>query len=286
MAIIEGVMGLYDGYGYDDESGSTAEVAKLLACPVVLVMDAAKIARSAAALVSGYCQFDRDVPLAGFIVNRVGSDRHGQGVARAIEQATGKPVFGWIGRDARLELPERHLGLVPTAEPGAWQTFLDAAADTVRQNLDLDALLAAAKAAPPPPEWNQQRTAINRIPRADSPKPVIAVARDEAFHFTYPENLELLAEAGADIVYFSPLVDHQLPDGTAAIALSGGFPELYARSIGRQSVAGPCDPCRARGRHADLCRMRWADGPDRIDHRSRRPGARDARRVAWPVAND
>jgi cobyrinic acid a,c-diamide synthase len=240
LAIIEGVMGLFDGCGYDDEQGSTAEMAKLLAAPVVVVIDASKLARSAGALAAGYASFDRELSIAGFIVNRVGSARHGEGVARAIERATGKPVFGCVPREARLIVPERHLGLVPTVEPGDWQPFLAAAGDLVEQHLDVDRLLSIARQAAP---LEHIVHATPTAPQRDFAERVrIAVARDAAFQFTYPENLELLSEAGAEIAFFSPLADAALPEGIAAIVLSGGFPELYARELAanaslRESIA-------------------------------------------------
>ncbi len=227
LAMIEGVMGLFDGFGYDDEQGSTAEMAKLLRSPVVVVVDAAKLARSAGALAAGYFNFDHELSIAGFIVNRVGSPRHGQGVARAIERATGKPVFGWLPREARLMVPERHLGLVPTVEPGAWQSFLAAASDLVEQHLDVDRLLEISRQAPP----LEPVAKPVRLHAGEADRVRIAVARDAAFQFTYPENLELLAEAGAEIAFFSPLADASLPDDAAAIVLSGGFPEVYAREL-------------------------------------------------------
>jgi cobyrinic acid a,c-diamide synthase len=229
VALIEGVMGLFDGSNFDDETGSTAHVARLLDAPVVLVIDAARLARSAAALATGYCEFDPEINVAGFIVNRVGSEKHGAGVARAIERATGKPVFGWIPRDARLTLAERHLGLIPTVEPGAWQEFTAAARDVVASHLDLERLLATAKEQ----EHAPAKSACQRVSSAHpkSARPVIAVARDEAFHFTYEENLELLSEAGAELVFFSPLIDQELPANASGILLSGGFPEVYAERL-------------------------------------------------------
>jgi cobyrinic acid a,c-diamide synthase len=223
LAVIEGVMGLYDGFGYDDETGSTAHVAKLLGAPVVLVLDARSMARSAAALALGYLHFDPALSLAGFIVNRVGSDRHGRGVAAAITQATGLPVFGWLPRDTALEIPERHLGLVPTAEPGRWQAFIATAAERVARHLDLEGLLRVARSAP-----RLVASGPPLFPSTPGARPVIAIARDEAFSFTYPDNVDLLQAAGAEIAYFSPLRDPRLPDGTSGIVLSGGFPELYA----------------------------------------------------------
>lgn len=227
LAVIEGVMGLYDGFGYRNEAGSTAEVAKLLGAPVVLILDAGCMARSAGAVALGYQQFDPQLPLAGFLVNRVAGESHGQGVAAAIEQATGLPVLGWIPRETGLVVPERHLGLVPIAEPGKWRAFIEAAADLVARQVDLVRLQALADQAPP----------LISAPLAPAPVPQgayrsrIAVARDEAFSFTYADNLDLLRAAGGEIVFFSPLHDEALPPHTAGVILSGGFPELYAAQL-------------------------------------------------------
>jgi cobyrinic acid a,c-diamide synthase len=228
IAIIEGVMGVYDGAGYDDQTGSTAEVAKLLQAPVILVIDASKMARSAAALALGYQRFDLELPLAGFVINRAGSDHHGAGVAGAIEKATGLPVLGWLPRDECLKFPERHLGLVPAAESPAGSAFVEAAGEAVTRHLDVDRLLALAKYIP-------RSHATRGNARPDAPRPVtarerviLAVARDEAFHFTYEENLELFQAAGARLAFFSPLRDADLPEGAAGVILSGGFPEVHA----------------------------------------------------------
>ncbi len=238
IAVVEGVMGIFDGFSYEGEEGSTAQVAKLIAAPVLLMLDAGKMARSAGALALGYQQFDPALSLAGFIVNKVGSDKHGQGVATAIEQATGLPVLGWLTRDSELEIPERHLGLIPTAEPGRWQTFINAAADRVEQALDLDRLLAIARQVQPldipdlPALFFDNRSNMSGGPRSVvSGPPTIAIARDEAFNFTYQDNLELLQAAGARLAFFSPLHDQILPPQTAGIMLSGGFPELYAGQL-------------------------------------------------------
>ncbi len=234
IAVIEGVMGLFDGFAYDDDSGSSAEVAKLLRVPVVLVIDARPMARSAAAVARGYQVFDPHVPLAGIIVNRVGGDAHGRGVARAIERATGLPVLGWLPRLDDLAIPERHLGLVPTAEPGRWAAFLQAAASAVERFLDVDALLALAQSPisnlqSPMMETGDWELEIGQIPQATAPA-TIAIARDAAFSFFYPDNLELLEEAGARLVFFSPLEDAEVPEAHVII-LSGGFPEIYAAQL-------------------------------------------------------
>jgi cobyrinic acid a,c-diamide synthase len=229
VAIVEGVMGLYDGFGYQDENGSTAQVAKLLNAPVVLVLDASHMARSAAALAVGYQHFDPDLPLAGFILNQVGGESHGQGVATAIQRATDRPVLGWLPHDPALEIPERHLGLVPTAEPGRWRGFIEAAADRVVHHLDLDRLLTIAQEAQPLNVPNP--LAIDVRSQRSGRRPVIAVAQDEAFSFIYPDNLDLLRIAGAEVAFFSPLHDAALPPGAAAVILSGGFPEFYAGQL-------------------------------------------------------
>jgi cobyrinic acid a,c-diamide synthase len=230
IAVIEGVMGVFDGCNYEEEIGSSAEVAKLLDAPVVLVLDVAKVARSAAAIALGYRQFDPDLPLAGFILNRVGSAGHGEGVARAVEQATGLPVLGWLPREPRVQVPERHLGLIPTAEPGRWEEVVRAAGEWVDANLDLDRLLAIANVQElNPAESHSVRSAACGLAERDSTsRPRIAVARDEAFHFTYEDNLDLLRSAGAELVFFSPVHDRELPRDTHALILSGGFPEVYA----------------------------------------------------------
>lgn len=231
IALVEGVMGLYDGFGYQDESGSTAQVAKLLKAPVVLVLDASRMARSAGALALGFQRFDRELSLAGFILNQVGGEKHAQGVAAVVEEATGLPIVGWLPRNAQLEIPERHLGLVPTAEPGRWSAFIEATARLVARHLNLDRLLEIARSAP---------GLMMRDPLADvlgsqwppvSHPSTIAVARDEAFSFTYQDNLDLLRAAGVKIAFFSPLHDTALPPAAACIMLSGGFPELYAAQL-------------------------------------------------------
>jgi cobyrinic acid a,c-diamide synthase len=230
IAIVEGVMGLYDGYGYDDESGSTAEVAKLLAAPVIVALDAGKMARSAGAMALGYMQFDKDVRLVGFIVNNAASANHGRGVATAVEAATGLPVLGWLSREKSLHLAERHLGLIPTTEPGRWSEFARCAGEAVDRHLDLDRLLALARDTLPLSDTDGgdvQKPAY----RANGDRPVIAVARDEAFHFTYEDNLDLLRNAGAEIAFFSPLHDEALPAQTGAVIVSGGFPEIYAQPL-------------------------------------------------------
>jgi cobyrinic acid a,c-diamide synthase len=241
VAVVEGVMGLFDGRGSTTE-GSTAHVARLLGAPVVLVVDASSQSRSVAALVHGFRAYDADVRLAGVVLNRVGSDRHEQVLREALTDLA--PVLGVLRRDAGVATPSRHLGLVPVAEraPEAVAT-VERLGRVVAAGLDLDALLAIARsagdlAATP---WSPPERAVPR-------RPVVALAGGPAFTFAYAETRETLTAAGADVVVVDPLRDEQLPDGTAAIVLPGGFPEVYAEQLTanrpfldavRRHLAGP-----------------------------------------------
>jgi len=226
LALIEGVMGLFDGYAGDDDTGSSAHIARLTATPVLIVLDARAMARTAAALIAGLRDFDRRLQIGGVILNRVGSPRHAAMITTAIEQTVGVPVLGYLPRTETFTLPERHLGLVPVAEPGRWQEWLDAVADQVAATIDLDRLLAIAETAPSLETSDQLP-----VRPVSGTRPLIAVARDEAFNFIYPDNLDLLRAAGAELAFFSPLRDTALPAGVAAIYLGGGFPELYAAQL-------------------------------------------------------
>ena len=222
LAVIEGVMGLYDGASGRGELASTAHVAKLLRAPVVLVVDAAAMARSVAAIVHGYTTFDPEVNVAGVILNRVGGDFHTALLRDALE---GTPVLGALPRDADLAVPERHLGLVPVAErePRARET-IDRLAAAIAAHCDLEALQALARSAPelPGPAWS---------PAGDGPPARIAIARGPAFSFHYEENLELLRGAGAELLPFDPLSDEALPEGAHALMLDGGFPEVFGAEL-------------------------------------------------------
>ena len=194
----------------------------------------------------GYQRFDDRLPLAGFIVNRTAGENHGRGVAAAVERATGLPVLGWLPRQESLQVSERHLGLIPTVESGRWAEFIRAAGDAVEQRLDIYRILQLARQATPldePDHMNSQPE-----PRLmNGARPVVAVASDEAFHFTYEDNLDLLRSAGAEVVFFSPLRDEALPARTAGVILGGGFPEVYAirLSANREHACGCAHAQRA-----------------------------------------
>jgi cobyrinic acid a,c-diamide synthase len=224
LAVVEGVMGLFDGRGATGE-GSTAHVARLLAAPVVLVVDASSQSRSVAALVQGFARFDERVRLGGVVLNRVGSDRHEALLREALAGVA--PVLGVLRRDGDVATPSRHLGLVPVAEREP-----DAVASVRRlgelgaASLDLDALLALARSAPPLEAQPWAPPVVER-PR----RPRIAVAGGAAFTFSYAETVELLEAAGADVVVVDPLRDSSLPQGTSGLVLGGGFPEVYAPEL-------------------------------------------------------
>ena len=227
IAVIEGVMGLFDGASGRGELASTGHVAKLLRAPVLLVVDAASMARSAAAIVHGYTTFDPDLQVTGVIFNHVGSDHHEQLLREAVEPL-GIPVLGALRRDERVRTPERHLGLVPAGErEERTRTALDALAAAIARYTDLDAIERLARAAPelPGPAWSPSPRAA---PAADTR---IAIARGRAFSFHYEENLELLAAAGAELCPFDPLCDSELPAGAAALVLAGGFPEVFGSEL-------------------------------------------------------
>src|SRR5439155_21568194 len=203
-----------DGHSGGGEAGSTAEVAKLLNAPVVLVIDAAKMARSAGAVALGYQRFDPALRLAGVIFNGVASPRHFEMVAEPVRAATGLPVFGYLPRTSELSLPERHLGLVPAAERAPDGDFFGRLADLVAHHLDLEAILGLARSAPDlaPAE------APDLFPAVPPPRRVrLAIAQDRAFNFYYPDALDLLTAWGAELVPFSPLRDAFLPEAVGGV---------------------------------------------------------------------
>ncbi|MDT3446246.1 MULTISPECIES: cobyrinate a,c-diamide synthase [unclassified Pseudofrankia] len=245
VAVIEGVMGLFDGHATRAGFGSTAHVATLLAAPVVLVVDARSAGRSVAATVHGFRSFDQAVRIGGVVFNQVGTERHAE-ILRAAMAEIGMPVLGILGRRDSLVTPSRHLGLVPAAERAApARAAVAELADAVGAGLDLDALLALAATAPdlPAEPWDPRadaaevpEPAVPAPPAAGPPgpcgrSPVVAVAGGPAFTFGYAETPELLAAAGAEVARFDPTVDEALPDGTSALVIGGGFPQVHAGAL-------------------------------------------------------
>ncbi len=224
VAIIEGVMGLFDGASPTSEEGSTAEIAKWLAAPVALVVDAGGMARSLAAVAAGFAAFDPELRIAAIVANRVGSRGHLDLLRNALGPSPASPILGAFPKSAAHELPSRHLGL-RTADPAhVPEALFDAWGGLTDEWWAIDALLAVARGAPalPPPE-------PPRITMA--PRPCrIGLAHDEAFHFYYEENLRQLEACGATLVRFSPLGDARLPD-VDGLYVGGGYPELFAERL-------------------------------------------------------
>ena len=232
LAVVEGVMGLFDGRGSGGE-GSTAHVAALLRAPVVLVVDASGQGRSVAALVSGFADYDPAVRLAGVILNRVGSPRH-ERILRDALASIGMPVLGALRRDDAVAAPSRHLGLVPAVErDGAAREALARLAAATGRSVDIGAVIAVARSAPalPVAPWDPAAALPTPQHPAATRRPVVAVAGGAAFSFSYTETAELLAAAGAEVADVDPLRDETLPDGTAALVLGGGFPEVHAGEL-------------------------------------------------------
>ena len=224
LLLVEGVMGLFDGAA--DGSGSTADLAARLGLPVVLVVDAGKQSQSVAALVRGFRDHREDVPVAGVILNRVGSPRHEE-MLRAALAGIAMPVLGTVPRDAALDLPERHLGLVQAGEHGDLAGFLEHAAARIGESCDLGAIRALARPLAP-----SGSAASATLP---PPGQRVAIARDTAFAFAYPHLLSGWQAQGAELSFFSPVAD-EAPDAESdAIYLPGGYPELHA---GRIAAAG------------------------------------------------
>ncbi len=234
VAVVEGVMGLFDGLCATDEAGSSAQLAKLLGLPVVLVVDATAMARSAAALVSGFAQFDAGLDLAGVIFNRVGSESHAKLVTDAVHHALpGITVFGCLPREEGIGLPSRHLGLV-TAEEDEDRQRYHRLADWVENNLDLEQFLEAVPVLAVTPADDEP--SVTSVTSVAQPLVRIGVARDPAFCFYYQENLRLLETYGAKLVPFSPLTDKRLPPELDGLYLGGGYPELYGFELGQNNL--------------------------------------------------
>jgi cobyrinic acid a,c-diamide synthase len=225
LAVIEGVMGLFDGRDASSESGSTAEMAKWLGAPVLLVVDASAMARSAAALVRGFADFDAGLNLAGVLFNRIGGQKHADLLREAVTGACRVTPVGSLPRSEKIALPSRHLGLTMARE-SLTAACLDEMVAWVEAHMDLDALLALAREcsadlSEPPMERRGEPASRVRI----------GLARDAAFCFYYQDNLDLLQAAGAELVEFSPIADGQLPPNIRGLYLGGGYPELHAAKL-------------------------------------------------------
>jgi cobyrinic acid a,c-diamide synthase len=229
IRLIEGNKGLFDGVtttGGDDN----AALAKALRTPVVLVVDCNGMTRGIAPLLQGYVGFDPDLQWAGVILNRVGGSRHGAKLRAAVETYTDLKVLGEVSRDPKLQIEERHLGLIPANEASVAEKQIAYIRDRIAAEVDLDAFLQAARNAPPMPDTNRSKDHTTPL-ALDAPAPLrLAIARDGAFGFYYPADLEAFAKRGVELCYFSPLHDTELPE-CDALFLGGGFPETHMLAL-------------------------------------------------------
>ncbi len=228
IAVIEGTMGLYDSHDALDAKGSTAEVSRIIASPVVLVANVERISRTAAAFLLGYRMFEPELRLAGVVLNRVGNPRHAYKARTAVERLAGMRVFGTVPRNEQMFIRERHLGLVPAYEREALEEQLERLAEIVSRHIDLEALVEVAEAAPELGEVEPSGIFVPRTPRAK-----VAVAMDRAFTFYYQDNLEALQCAGAQLLPVDMCRDSRLPAGAEALYIGGGFPEVMAEELER-----------------------------------------------------
>jgi len=250
-ALVEGVMGLFDGATGKDDWSSTAHVARLLDLPVLFVLDCSRLSRSVAAIAHGYRSFDPRVRLAGVVLNRIGSDRHLEIIKDALEPLE-LPILGILRRQDNITIPDRHLGLVPTAEINQLDTLIEQLATLGDTCFDWQRLLPLLKSTQQlafscqpyltqnsklndQPEEAPKSAALSKLKTQNSVR--VAVARDRAFSFYYPDNLDILAALGAELVFWSPLSNSGLPEGVQGLYFGGGFPEVFAQQLAENHLA-------------------------------------------------
>jgi cobyrinic acid a,c-diamide synthase len=234
LGIVEGAMGLFDGLDLEG-SGSTAEIAKIIKAPVILVVDTTRMTRSVAAMVQGFQNFDPELTIAGVILNKVARPRHEAMLRSAIEKYCGLPVLGVVPKGSELIIPDRHLGLIPAAEDSELAAAVDRAGRLAGEYLDLDGLLAVARQAPPLDNVTESDRPVLTDLRLAQLRPLkrrvsVGLALDRVFTFYYPENLEALVAAGAELIPFDTLSSPQLPE-VDALYIGGGFPEVFAGEL-------------------------------------------------------
>lgn len=222
-ALVEGVMGLFDGAAGADDYASTAHIARLLDLPVVLVLDCSRLSRSIAAIAHGYKTFDPRIKLAGVVLNRVGSDRHLELLTIALEPLQ-LPILGVLHRQDNITIPDRHLGLIPSNELENLNTVIEQLAHLGKTCFDWERLL-------PLLESDRAGGSLEALGAGGESKIRIAIARDSAFSFYYPDNLDLLEHLGAELVNWSPLQNAELPAGVQGLYFGGGFPEVFATEL-------------------------------------------------------
>ncbi|NJR51250.1 MAG: cobyrinate a,c-diamide synthase [Leptolyngbyaceae cyanobacterium CSU_1_3] len=238
-ALIEGVMGLFDGATGTDDFASTAHIARLLNLPVLLILNCSSLSRSIAAIAHGYSTFDPRIQIAGVVLNRVGSDRHLELLTDALKPLN-LPILGVLRRQDDIVIPDRHLGLIPTAELTDLKALLDRLAHLGKTCFDWSKLLPLLAPSPSPPCSSPVFPSLSSTPR-------LAIARDSAFSFYYADNLDLLQQLGAELVDWSPLRDAALPEGVQGLYFGGGFPEVFASELAENRPARDAVQAAIRG---------------------------------------
>jgi len=224
-AVVEGVMGLFDGANTGSLIGSSAGVAKLLNLPIILVVNAKGMAQSIAAIVKGYHTLYDDINIAGVIANNVGSDRHGKMLANILASANLPPLVGYLHRNSDLKMSERHLGLTPPVEENKNSDWYDIIAENIEKHVNLDLILKLFKT-------DKFVFTVKSLPKICEEKKIrLGIAFDDAFHFYYQDNLDLLETKGFELVKFSPLEDSSIPNNIDALYIGGGFPEMFAQKL-------------------------------------------------------
>lgn len=225
-AVVEGVMGLFDSSKPGSLEGSTAETASVLGIPVILVINCRGMAGSIAAMVKGYSEFCRDLKVIGVIANKVGSKNHARILSEALDSAGMPPLLGYLKRNEKWTLPERHLGLVPFVENEKSEQWFDELADEAEKCFDIEKIIELSQIT--------VNGTVTKIKNTDI-RARLALARDEAFHFYYEDNLDMLRESGIELLEFSPLHDKALPENIGGIYIGGGFPEAFAEKLAENS---------------------------------------------------
>lgn len=226
ISVIEGVMGLYDGASSQMDIGSSAHIAKILNCPVILVVDAKGMSRSAAATVMGYTSFDPELNIKGVLFNNVGSEGHYKILRDAVESYSDVKVVGYLSRNPEFTLPSRHLGLVPESEINELDDLLEAVADELEKTIDMTALIRILDESSQVC-YSYKKPIISKIKDFK-----VAVAYDKAFNFYYWDNIQLLEKLGGEITFYSPLKDSRVPEADL-LYLGGGFPEVFAADLAK-----------------------------------------------------
>lgn len=236
FAVVEGVMGLYDGYEIGSDIGSSSRVAKILKLPVILVVDGSGVSQSIAATILGYQHFDRDINIEGVIINKVSGQVHYQMLKKAIEMYTDVKVYGYLEKNMNINLSSRHLGLVPSCENEKLDELVDELAEKVEKTIDIDLIIDLGEKYSQVTMKDDYREEIHNFSKnrkkVDSVEEVrLAIAKDEAFNFYYHDNLDYLKERGVKLVEFSPIRDKKLPDNIDGLLFGGGFPEVFAKKL-------------------------------------------------------